>query len=65
MPFFRSIVNWIKRAAVATALAELEAELEANGAVVTEPPVLALADESTPQIESPSKATRKKTAKKK
>ncbi len=50
MPFFRSLVNWIKRAAINTAFAELAAELEASGAVAVDPPLLTLDVESTSAI---------------
>lgn len=65
--FFRSLVNWIKRAAINTAFAELAADLEAGGAVATDPPLLTLDVESTlaePQ-KAPAKATRRKAPAKK
>lgn len=63
MPFFRSLVNWIKRAAINTAFAELSAELESGGAVATDPPLLTLDVESAPVEKPASKAKgRKKVA---
>ncbi len=48
--FFRSLVNWLKRAVIHTAFAELSAELESGGAVATDPPLLTLDVESTPAL---------------
>ncbi len=61
MPFFRSLVNWLKRAVVHTAFAELADELESGGAVATDPPLLVLEVESQPAEpeKSGGKATKK------
>lgn len=65
MPFFRSLVNWLKQAIVHTAFAELSAELESGGAVATDPPVLTLEVESTPALtKTPAKTKPRKAAKK-
>ncbi len=48
--FFRSLVNWLKQAAIRTAYAELSTELESGGAVATDPPLLTLEMESTPAL---------------
>ncbi len=47
---FRSLVNWLKRTVINTAFKELSAELEAGGAVATDPPMLTLEVEPTPAI---------------
>ncbi len=65
--FFRSLVNWLKRAVIHTAFAELSAELESAGAVATDPPQLTLDVESTPDDpeKAAAKAKGRKTAAKK
>ncbi len=63
--FFRALVNWLKQAVVNTAFKELSAELEAGGAVATDPPLLTLEVESTPVIvEKTATDTKAKTKRK-
>ena len=65
MPFFRSLVNWLKQAVIRTAFAELSSELESGGAAATDPPLLTLDVESKPAATEPaSKPTRRAKAKK-
>lgn len=62
--FVRKLIEWTKRVVLETAAKELFAEAQTADAVLTDPPVLAIAVESTEVTAPPAKVTRKKTKKK-